>query len=92
MRNLCLRRALCLWGAVLVLVSMASRLGSAQTQTGGSAPTPSRTAWGDPNLQGTWDNRTITPLERPGEFAERESLTAAEASAYEALTAETAGQ
>ena len=88
MSNLCLRRALCLWGAVLVLVPLASRHGSAQTQTGGGAPTAPRTAWGDPNLQGTWDNRTITPLERPREFAERESLTAAEASAYEALTAE----
>ena len=24
-----------------------------------------RTPWGDPDLQGTWDYRTITPLERP---------------------------
>ena len=23
-----------------------------------------RTPWGDPDLQGTWDYRTITPLER----------------------------
>ena len=47
-------------------------------------PTP----WGDPDLQGIWDNRTITPLERPREFAQQATLTAVEAAAYEASTAE----
>src|SRR2546423_963739 len=27
--------------------------------------TPPRTPWGHPDLQGVWDYRTITPLERP---------------------------
>ena len=35
----------------------------------------SRTPWGDPDLQGTWSNSTIVPLERPAEFKERERLT-----------------
>src|SRR5687768_9857626 len=39
-----------------------------------AAPTP-RTPWGHPDLQGTWDYRTITPLERPREFGEREFYT-----------------
>ena len=30
-------------------------------------PYGARTPWGDPDLQGTWDYRTITPLERPAE-------------------------
>ena len=30
---------------------------------GASAPVP-RTPWGHPDLQGTWDYKTITPLER----------------------------
>ena len=30
-----------------------------------------RTPWGHPDLQGIWDFRTITPMERPGEFAGR---------------------
>ena len=30
--------------------------------TGQDAP---RTPWGDPDLQGVWDFRTATPLERP---------------------------
>ena len=42
-----------------------------------------RTVWGDPDLQGTWDFTTITPLQRPAEFAGREFLTESEASAIE---------
>src|SRR5688500_5551967 len=39
-----------------------------------SAPVP-RTPWGHPDLQGTWDYRTITPLERPRDFGTREFYT-----------------
>ena len=38
-----------------------------------------RTAWGDPDLQGVWDYRTITPLERPTDLAHKEFLTEEEA-------------
>ena len=38
-----------------------------------------RTAWGVPNLQGIWDFRTITPLERPEELGDKAFLTAEEA-------------
>ena len=41
-----------------------------------------------PDLQGTWNFSTITPLERPAEFAAKEFLTDAEASGYEARTAQ----
>src|SRR6187397_3629919 len=34
-----------------------------------------RTPWGQPDLQGIWNNGTTTPLERPAEFAGREFLT-----------------
>jgi hypothetical protein len=43
-----------------------------------------KTSWGDPDLQGTWTNQTLTPLERPAEFAGKPVLTEAEARAYEA--------
>ena len=43
-----------------------------------------RTPWGDPDLQGTWNNQTLTPLERPAEFANIPVLSEAEAAAYEA--------
>jgi len=34
-----------------------------------------RTSWGHPDLQGVWDYRTITPLERRPELADREFYT-----------------
>ena len=48
-----------------------------------AAWTPPRTPWGDPDLQGTWNNATRTALERPSEFAERPVLTDEEAVALE---------
>jgi hypothetical protein len=40
---------------------------------------PPRTPDGRPDLQGTWDFRTLTPLERPDDLAGKEVLTAEEA-------------
>jgi len=40
-----------------------------------------RTAWGDPDLRGTWSYASLTPLERPGQFRDREFFTPEEASA-----------
>ena len=37
-----------------------------------------RTAWGDPDMQGVWDFRTLTPMERPLEFGDKAVLTKAE--------------
>lgn len=48
--------------------------------------TPPRTADNKPDLQGIWTNGTITPLERPREFAGKEFLTAAEAAELEKQT------
>ena len=42
-----------------------------------------RTAWGHADLQGVWDFRTITPMERPEDQAEREFLTEEEAANLE---------
>ena len=50
---------------------------------GQTARTSFKTAWGDPDLQGTWSNQTLTPLERPAEFAGKPVLTEPEAVAYE---------
>ena len=43
-----------------------------------------RTPWGDPNLNGYWDYRTITPLQRPADLADTAALTAVEAERFEA--------
>ena len=37
-----------------------------------------RTAWGDPDLQGVWTNRTTTPLERPDNYEGQEVLSSEE--------------
>jgi hypothetical protein len=42
-----------------------------------------RTADGYPDLQGIWANDTVTPLERPKRFADKEVLSEQEAIAYE---------
>ena len=38
-----------------------------------------RTSWGDPDRQGVWDFRTITPLQRPEDLIGQEFLTEEEA-------------
>ena len=40
-----------------------------------SSPTPPRTPWGDPDLQGIWNNATLTPLQRPDEMVDLEFLS-----------------
>ncbi len=45
---------------------------------------PPRLDDGRPDLQGVWDFRTATPLERPTQFEGRETLTEEEAAAVEA--------
>lgn len=40
--------------------------------------TPPKTPWGDPDLQGVWDNHTNVPMERPANLAGRKTLTDAE--------------
>ena len=56
--------------------------GQAQTAAA-DQPTPPRTAWGAPDLQGVWDFRSITPLQRPEELADKEFLTEEEAANLE---------
>jgi hypothetical protein len=56
----------------------------AQETAARSATGAPRTAWGTPDLQGTWTGSTITPLERPKEYANKPVLTSQEAAALEA--------
>ena len=58
---------------------------AAQAQSAGEEGAATlRTAWGAPDLQGIWNNATLTPLERPGSLEGREFLTEEEAARREA--------
>ena len=51
----------------------------AVAQTSGAPRTP----WGAADLQGVWDFRTLTPMERPDELADQEVLTTEEAAQFQ---------
>ena len=51
----------------------------------GQTPTQPKTPWGHPDLQGTWTYKTITPLERPAQFAKQAFLTEQEAAELERI-------
>src|SRR5277367_2108432 len=51
--------------------------------TSGGAWNPPRTPDGQPDLQGIWDNGTVTSMERPAELAGKEFFTPQEALAWE---------
>ena len=70
--------------AVLVLVLSVHAAGQPVTEA--DSWTPPRTLWGAPDVQGVWDFRTLTPLQRPSELGEKAVLTAEEAAAYERRT------
>jgi len=82
------------FGVIAVILSAAAPTGaqpaalavSAAAQTNAGADF--RTSWGDPDLQGIWTTETVTPFERPVEFAGREFLTAEEAAEFEVRVVE----
>ena len=67
---------------VIALLLQASIAAQAPTRAA-KRWTPPRTADGAPDLQGVWNTSTLTPLERPAEFAGKPFLTEAEVAAYE---------
>lgn len=75
-------------GAAMVLLALVPLDGqtpaAGRQATPASAPGTFMTPWGDPDLQGTWTNQTLTPLERPAELAGKPVLSEAEAAEYEA--------
>ena len=59
----------------------------APARTGASYVQP-KTPWGEPDIQGIWNNVTGTPLQRTDEFKDKKNLTEQEAADFERRTAE----
>ena len=73
-------------GAVIAagLLAPVSAAGQAEATTApANTWTLPRTADGQPDLQGVWDYRTISPLERPTELGTKEFFTEEEAAKFE---------
>ena len=67
--------------AVVVAVAAAGALLAPVGAGAQTAETP-RTAWGAPDLQGVWDFRSLTPMERPAELADQEVFTSEQAASF----------
>lgn len=73
------KKLLTLCVAPLLTLATAAPI-AAQTEMGADIP---RLTNGRPDLQGTWDFRTITPLQRPEEYGTQEVLSADQAAEFE---------
>jgi hypothetical protein len=73
--------------AAFAVVSLSAVHAMAQATAGGE--TAHRTPWGDPDLQGLWNNATTTPLQRPEELAGKEFFTDEEVADRDARVGET---
>ncbi|HXD75320.1 MAG TPA: hypothetical protein VN628_16345 [Vicinamibacterales bacterium] len=74
-------------GAILAALSVAATTAivAAQTKPSPRSYTPPKTAWGEPDLRGTYtsDNFIGVPFERPAQYGDRQMLTDAEFEAKE---------
>ena len=59
-------------GVLTVLTTVMFSAGEAGAQAGSSTAVP-RMQWGAPDLQGVWDFRSLTPMERPEDLSGSEA-------------------
>ena len=63
-----------------LLTAQASKPAGKATNT--AKHTPARTPWGDPDMQGVWNDATSTPLQRPSGVGQKDILTDEEAQGF----------
>ena len=94
-KSLALLAVLAVFAMVGVLpAALEAQAGRAATAAAGPATTnytPPKTPWGEPDLQGTYSNRTITPFERPANVKGREFFTPEEVADLEKRASEQSG-
>jgi hypothetical protein len=84
-------RLLAAWLALIAVVLLvpAAAIGQVRPSQARAAKwEPPRTPWGDPDLQGIWNNVTATPLQRPDDLKDKALLTSEEAAEYARRAAE----
>ena len=73
------RRLLEVIGVAAVVMAVAGLLivarGPADGTSAGATSAANRTTWGDPDLQGIWTDPYQTPLQRPAQYANKETFT-----------------
>ena len=89
MRNRRLALAVAIAVVWLVPIFLSGQAPSKNAPAKASRKVP-RTPWGDPDLQGIWNNSTTTPLERPAALAGKQLLTPQEAAERDELAERTA--
>src|SRR5947207_8234412 len=71
-------------GLVIAVVSLPALAGQARKAAAKAATwTVPHTPWGDPDLQGVWNDATSTPLARPGSAGEKQALSDEEAAEFQ---------
>src|SRR5688572_32212688 len=63
-----------MWLAAAVVAGQAPG-GTAAFTVPASTYTPPKTPWGDPDLQGVWDNHTTVPMQRPANLKGKRTFT-----------------
>jgi hypothetical protein len=69
---------------VLVQIPVTGQAPASASKAAAASWKQPKTSWGDPDIQGIWNNVTATPLERSKELSEKAELTDQEAADFEA--------
>jgi hypothetical protein len=63
------------WITGVPLAAQASAPATSTFQIPASTYTPPKTPWGDPDIQGVWDNHNVIPMQRPANLAGKKTFT-----------------
>src|ERR1700690_3420316 len=90
-----MNRRLWILTGMIAVASLSPLAGQAQKKiapkSAAARATP-RTPWGDPDLQGVWNDATSTPLQRPGGVGSKDILTDEEAGEFQQQLAHDLGR
>src|SRR5262245_43729316 len=86
------RRAFGFIGVIAIILGLFGLLSVATVPLAGQAGAALKTAWGEPDLQGIWENVYNVPLQRPTQYGTKEYLTDEERAVLDGRRAQTQGR